>query len=105
MAGAKSSGNGRLDETVAMLNQSMATLNQSTAALNQAMATFLIRCAETDARIAKIEAEKIATDRIHSERFARLEAILIEHSRILHALPDVIRDKIGFKVPEARKTS
>ena len=102
MARAKNTGNGRLDETVANLNQSMAALNQSTAALNQAMATFLVRCAETDARIARIEAEKVGTDRINSERFARIEAILLEHSRILRAMPEAIRDKIGFKAPETR---
>jgi hypothetical protein len=39
------------------------------------------------------------TDRINTERFARIEALLLEHNRILHALPDVIRDKIGFKAP------
>jgi hypothetical protein len=33
------------------------------------------------------------------DRFARIEAILLEHSRILQALPDAIREKIGFKTP------
>ncbi len=53
-----------------------------------------MRIAETDrvmaARMAQID-----------ERFSRVEAILIEHSRILRALPDAIRDKIGFKIPES----
>jgi hypothetical protein len=38
-------------------------------------------------------------------RFARIESILLEHtrilqehSRILAALPDAVREKIGFKV-------
>jgi hypothetical protein len=95
VARAKSNGDGRLNETVA-------NLNQSTAILNQVMATFLARSAETDARAAE-------TNRMNSEmfarieqRFARIEAILIEDSRILQALPDVIRDKIGFKTPESQ---
>jgi hypothetical protein len=33
------------------------------------------------------------------ERFARIEAILLEHGRILQALPDAVREKIGFKSP------
>src|SRR5262249_39644160 len=102
MARAKSNGNGRLEDTVANLNQSMAALKQSTAALNQAMATFLIRCAETDARIAKIEAEKAETDRISSERFALIEAILRDRIRMMERLPEAVRDKIGFKAPEPR---
>jgi hypothetical protein len=83
VARAKGNGNGRLHESIATLNQ--------------AMADFLGRCAETDARIAKVEAEIVETNRINSERFARIEAILREHSQILRALPDAVRDKIGFK--------
>jgi hypothetical protein len=102
MARAKNTGNGRLEDTVVNLNQSMAALNQSTATLNQAMATFLARCAETDARIAKIEAEKVETDRINSERFARIEAILRDLIRMMERLPEAVREKIGFKAPESR---
>jgi hypothetical protein len=54
-------------------------------------------------------------DRINSERFARIESLLIDHSRILaehsriladhtwilQALPEAIRQKIGFKPPES----
>ena len=35
------------------------------------------------------------------QRFARIEALLMEHNRILQALPDAIREKIGFKPPPA----
>jgi hypothetical protein len=45
-------------------------------------------------------------DRLAAERFSRIEALLLEHnrileehSRILQALPDTIREKIGFKAP------
>jgi hypothetical protein len=44
------------------------------------------------------------TDRVTSEGFARIEAdiatilrVLAEHSRMLQALPEAVRDKIGFK--------
>ncbi len=84
MARAKNQRNGRLEEA-------MATLIQNQAA-------FLARISETDRLLSE-------TERINSERFARIEALLMEHSRILaehtrilQALPDAIRDKIGFKV-------
>jgi hypothetical protein len=76
MARARSAGNGRLEEALATLIQTQAT--------------FLARISEIDARVAEM-------DRINSERFARIEALLLEHNRILQALPDAIRDKIGFK--------
>jgi hypothetical protein len=95
MARAKSNGNGRLDEAMTALVQAQASLVQAQASLAQNQAMFLARVTETDARAAEM-------DRANSERFARIEAILIEHSRILRALPDAIRDKIGFKSPETR---
>ncbi len=93
MARAKPHGNGRLEEAMAILLQNQAA--------------FVGRMSETD----RINAER---DRINSERFARIEAILMEHSRILaehsriladhrrilEALPETIRQKIGFKAPE-----
>ena len=78
MARAKNARDGRLEEALATLIQNQAS--------------FLARLSEIDARVAEM-------DRINSERFARIEALLIEHSRILNALPDAIRDKIGFKGP------
>jgi hypothetical protein len=78
MARARSAGNGRLEEALATLIQNQAA--------------FLARVSEIDARVAEM-------DRINSERFARIEALLLEHSCILKALPDAIRDKIRFKAP------
>ncbi|HTU89797.1 MAG TPA: hypothetical protein VMF69_06860 [Gemmataceae bacterium] len=114
MARTKSNGNGRIDrleEGMAALSQAQANLVQAQANLVQASATlvqanaalaqqhtaFLVRMAEIDARMAE-------TNRINSERFARIEAILMEHSRILRALPDAVRDKIGFKAPPHQST-
>ncbi len=78
MARAKNAGNGRLEEALATLIQNQAA--------------FVARMAEIDARVAEM-------DRTNSARFARIEALLIEHNRILQALPDAIREQIGFKPP------
>jgi hypothetical protein len=85
MARAKSGGNGRLEEALAALLQNQATLVQTQAA-------FMARMAEIDARVAEM-------DRVNTERFARIEALLLAHSRILEALPETIREKLGFKTP------
>jgi hypothetical protein len=79
MARTKGQGNGRLEEALAILIQNQAS--------------FLSRMGEMD--------------RISAERFGRIEAILLEHSRILaehtrilQALPEAVRQKIGFRAPE-----
>jgi hypothetical protein len=83
MAKARENRNGRLEDA-------LATVLQTQASMQQTMATFLTQMAELNAE----------SDR----RFARIEAILLdhtrilqEHSRILQALPDAVREKIGFK--------
>ena len=78
MARTKNAGNGRLEDALATLIQNQAS--------------FLARMSEIDLRVAEM-------DRINPERFARIEALLLERNRILLALPDTIRDKIGFMAP------
>lgn len=85
MARTKNEGNSRLEEAMALLIQNQAS--------------FLARIAEIDSRVAEM-------DRISSERFGRIETLLLDHSRILaehtrilQALPETIRQKIGFKTP------
>jgi hypothetical protein len=85
MARAKNPGNGRLEVAMAILLQTPAA--------------FVARISETDQRRTELERE-------NSERFARIERMLLEHNRILadyneilKALPDALREKIGFKVP------
>jgi hypothetical protein len=94
MARARSTGNGRLAEALETLIQSQAVLVANQTA-------FVTHARETDARIA--EMDRINTERFAriEERIARIEAILLEHSRILQGLPDAIRDKIGYKAPPA----
>lgn len=88
--------------------------NQRNGLLEEAMAILINNQSSFLARIAEM-------DRINSERFARIEGLLLEHSRvlgehsrilaehtriladhtrILQTLPETIRQKIGFKSPE-----
>ena len=101
MARNKNSSNGRLEEALAALAQSQtqnqAALVQAHASLAQAQATLVSNQAAFLARASEIDARMAETDRINSERFARIEALLLEHNRILRALPEAIREKIGFK--------
>ncbi len=96
MARVNNGGNGRLEEAMAMLIQNQASFLARVSEIDARVADTNARIAETDritnARIAEM-------DRINSERFARIETLLLEHNRILEALPDVLRDKIGFKPP------
>jgi hypothetical protein len=114
MARAKNTGNGHLEEA-------LATMLQNQALLMQTQAQSLAQKAETHQRIAAFERESNELKQLATERFARIEAILMEHSRILaehsrilaehsrilaehsrilKALPDAVRDKIGFKAPD-----
>jgi hypothetical protein len=109
MARPNKNGNGRLDEAMTALAQAHTSLAQAQVSLVQAQAAGVLNqtaLAQNQtaflARMAEIDAQRVETDRINGERFARIEALLMEHSRILRALPDVIRDKIGFKGPEPR---
>jgi hypothetical protein len=49
------------------------------------------------ARMAAHDAEMTELKRENAEHFLRIEGVPIERNRILHALPDAIRDKIGFR--------
>jgi hypothetical protein len=80
VARAKSAGNGRLEEALATLIQNQAT--------------FVASMPEIDARVPDM-------DRIYAERFARIEALLLENNRLLQALPDAIREKISFKTNDS----
>ena|ERR1700686_1608555 len=93
MARAKEHGNGKLEEALTALVQAQAIMVQT-------QATYLAHKAETDKRIAEFENETKAWQRQANEGFERIEAILLEHNRILRALPDAIGEKIGFKAPK-----
>jgi hypothetical protein len=95
-AKAQANGNGRLEEA-------MTNLLQSQALLVQTQAEFVAQKATTDREVAELRREMAELDRASARRFARIEAILMEHSRTLQALPEAIREKIGFKPPEPKR--
>ena len=100
MARARDQRNGRLEEAMAILLQNQASLVQN-------QTSFLARLADMERinaeRFARIEAILLEHSRIlaeHSRILAEHSRILAEHGRILEALPDTIRQRIGFRVPE-----
>ncbi len=83
MAHAKTEGNGWLEDAFRSLVQAQANLVQAQAAMSQAestliqnQASFVTQKAEIDKRIGEME-------RVNSDRFARIESLLLEHNRIL----------------------
>ncbi len=85
--------NGRLDEAMALLINNQAAL--------------VAQMSEAARERAEIRRQMAETERINSERFGRIETILLDHSRILaehgailQRLPDAVREKMGFKPPE-----
>ena|SRR5271157_3736845 len=89
------------------LDQAIRRLEEAMAMLTQKQAWFLAHAASMDRLFAELQ-------RINAVRFARIEAILLEHSRILaehthilsdhgrilQALTDAVLERIGFKMPE-----
>ncbi len=100
MARARQSRNGRLEDALATVLLTQASMQQNLSALQQTLTAFLAQMAEmkadSDRRFSRIEAILLDHSRILQEH----SRILQEHSRILEALPDAVRDKIGFKGPD-----
>jgi hypothetical protein len=103
MARTKNQRNGRLEEAMTNLLQSQAALTQAHATLAQSQATLIQTQAEFTAEMAQLRRGFAETNRINDQRFARIEAILSELVRILHALPDAIRDKIASRSLNRRR--
>ena len=72
------------------LAQAIALLIHNQAAFLASQATFLAEQAETNKRLAQTKEES-------DKRFARIGADLEEIKIVLNDLPEVIRQKIGFK--------
>jgi hypothetical protein len=77
-----------LDEAMRQLVQAQAGLTAAQAILTQNQASFLARISETD--------------RVNSERFARIEAILSQLIHLVQELPEAVKERIGFK-PDNKK--
>jgi chromosome segregation ATPase len=97
MAKKETAGNGRLEEAMAMLIQNQASFLSHMAKTDERMAKTDERMAKTDERMAKTDERRAEIDREIAERFARIEALLLEHNRLLQALPEAVRAKIGFQ--------
>lgn len=82
------------------LKEAMALLIQKGAAFVADRRESPRRTSNNEPRLAKTEHERAEMDRISSDRFARIEALLLENKRILERLPDAIREKIGFKIQQ-----
>jgi hypothetical protein len=86
------------------LEDALATLLQNQATLVQNQAIYQAQKAEVDQRIAEIqrqmaetERQRVETDRLSAERFARIEAILVDLMRMMERLPEAVREKTGFR--------
>jgi hypothetical protein len=97
MARARTNGNGRLEDTMRALAHAQAVFVGNQAETNREIAESRRESAAISRELLELKREIADTNRVNAERFARIEAILIEHSRILRALPDAIREKIDFK--------
>jgi len=80
------------------------TLDQAIALLVQNNAAFLLQLAETNKRQADTDRRLARLEIENRERFERIEEeirqiklILLRHEQMLAALPETIRQKIGFE--------
>lgn len=64
-------------------------LAEAVALLIQNQAAFLGRVSEMDRRLIELSTQM-------TDRFARIESILVQQGKVLEALPEAIRLKIGF---------
>ncbi len=111
MARTKNHSNGHLEEALAdlarsneRLKQSQLEMEESSRALQRAQAHLVEIQAAFLQQQTIFQAEWAKGRREDAERFARIEKILLDHSRILaehtrilEALPEAVRQKIGFK--------
>ena len=95
MAKSRNERNGNGDK----LDEALRSLVQAQALLVQTQATTQAQITESQRGMFQYEREMAEFRRETAQRFARIEAILLDHTRILQSLPDAVRDKIGFKPP------
>jgi hypothetical protein len=65
--------------------------------LETAIALLLREQAESVVENRELNREILALRKATDERLGRMEALLIQHNRILKDLPEAIRQKIGFQ--------
>jgi len=86
-----------IQQAMANLLQAQAQLTQAQAELVQNQAKFVSELREMNERFARTEAESNARFARIERLLAEIKAILARHEQILQALPDAIRQKIGFE--------
>jgi DNA repair exonuclease SbcCD ATPase subunit len=120
MARPKNGRNGRLEAALEKLTEGQAELEKAQAELGksqteldkalrhmlQTHAVFQQNQAAFQAQWLEVNREIAELRRQSDARFARIEAILLDHSRILaehtrilQGLPEAVREKIGFRMP------
>ena len=90
----------KLDEAMTALVQAQAILVQNPAAFQAEIRDLERQIAERFARIEGILLDQSRVLAEHSRTLAEHSRILAEHGRILETLPDAVREKIGFKPPQ-----
>ena len=81
------------------IQEAQANLNHAMAALLANQAAFQSERREIKTERRESETEWREFNRVSKERFRRIEAILELHTRLLEALPDAVREKMGFRAP------
>jgi hypothetical protein len=94
LAEARAEFNQQRAQAQAEFNQQLA---QARAEFNHNQALFNQQLAQTNAEIARTHADLWELERANTERFARIEQLLIKHELILQEMPETIRQKIGFQ--------
>ena len=79
------------------LQRSFQHLQEAQANLTQALATLAQNQACFQSELREIERERLEFQRHSEERFRRIEDILELHTRLLQALPEAVREKMGFR--------
>jgi hypothetical protein len=75
----------------------LSALEQAMAQLIESQALFAAQQAHFAVQHAILQKESIALKQKLTERFERIEALLLQHDRMLRDLPEAIRKKTGYQ--------
>ncbi len=93
--------NGQLEQAMAVLINNQSSFLAHIAHFNEQMAQTNAQIAQTNAEIAQSNA-RIDERFLHIEsELAEIRSILLRHEHMLQALPEAIREKIGFTPPNS----
>ena len=99
MARTSNQKNGKLEEAIEALVHAQVILVQNQAAFQAQIIDVQRQNTERFERIEALLREQSRILAEHSRILADHSRILAEHGQILQAIPDAVRDKIGFKAP------